>query len=157
MQLTTEQLAQFDKDGFIVLRKFLDVRSCDDILEVAKRHPNQHIEPIETELGYAEGSKEKRTQETDYSSSYESVKVVRRLRQVYEQKQVFWFCVTSSGLGLDLDFSFSSQEVLIFGFLVLFFCLKFCNLFNQKINLPVQIFIFFCFCCSHHCRILSGK
>jgi phytanoyl-CoA hydroxylase len=89
MQLTTEQLAQFNKDGFIVLRKFLDVQSCDGILEAAKRHLNQHIEPIETELGYAEGSKEERTQDTDYSSSDESVKVVRRLRQVYERDEVF--------------------------------------------------------------------
>jgi len=89
MQLTAERLAQFNKDGFIVLRKFVDAKRCDAILEVAKRHLNQHIEPIETELGYTEGSKEERTQDTDYSSSDESVKVVRRLRQVYERDALF--------------------------------------------------------------------
>ena len=89
MQLTAERLAQFNKDGFIVLRKFVDAKRCDAILEVAKRHLNQHIEPIETEFGYTESSKEKRTQDTNYSSSDESVKVVRRLRQVYERDLLF--------------------------------------------------------------------
>lgn len=89
MQLTAERLAQFNKDGFIVLRKFVDAKRCDAILEVAKRHLNQHIEPIETEFGYNESSKEKRTQDTNYSSSDESVKVVRRLRQVYERDVLF--------------------------------------------------------------------
>jgi len=89
MQLTAKQLSEFEKNGFIVLRKFLDVQSCDAILEVAKRHLNQHIEPIETELGYTQGSKEERTEVTDYNSSDESVKVVRRLRQVYARDEVF--------------------------------------------------------------------
>ena len=89
MKLSDAQLKQFNEDGFIVLRKFLDVPSCDAILEVAKRHLNQHIEPIETELGYAEGSKAERTETTDYRSSDEPVKVVRRLRQVYERDEVF--------------------------------------------------------------------
>ena len=31
MQLSAEQLAQFNKDGFIVLRGFLDEKICDNI------------------------------------------------------------------------------------------------------------------------------
>jgi phytanoyl-CoA hydroxylase len=89
MQLTTKQLAEFDKNGFIVLRKFLDVQSCDDILEVAKRHLSQHIEPIETELGYNTQSKASRTENTDYASAGEPVRVVRRLRQVYTRDVLF--------------------------------------------------------------------
>ena len=89
MQLTSEELIRFNKDGFIILRKFLDGKSCDAILEVAKRHLSQHIEPIETELGYSEGSKAERTQNIDYSSSDEPIKVVRRLRQVYGRDKLF--------------------------------------------------------------------
>ena len=89
MILSDAQLAQFNKDGFIVLRKFLDVQSCDAILEVAKRHLNQYIEPIETELGYNNQSKATRIQKTDYDSGVEDVTVVRRLRQVYDRDILF--------------------------------------------------------------------
>ena len=89
MILSNAQLEQFNKDGFIVLPKFLDAQRCDAILEVAIRHLNQHIEPIETELGYNAQSKASRTQETDYTSGSEEVSVVRRLRQVYTRDRLF--------------------------------------------------------------------
>ena len=90
MQLTQEQLAQFHKDGFIVLRHFVDVKRCDAILAVAKVHLENKIEPIETEIGYSTRTKEYRTSVTDYSSHAEEEHViVRRLRQVYERDIVF--------------------------------------------------------------------
>ena len=90
MQLTPEQLAQFHTNGFIVLRNFLDEKACDEILEVAKRHLDEKVEPIETETGYDERSIEYRTEVTDYTSrSAEESMVVRRLRQVYSRDPLF--------------------------------------------------------------------
>jgi phytanoyl-CoA hydroxylase len=89
MILSDTQLEQFNKDGFLVLRKFLDVQNCDGILQVAQKHLSQQREPIETESGYTLGSKEKRRDETDYNSGDASQKVVRRLRQVYTRDMLF--------------------------------------------------------------------
>ena len=90
MQLTQEQLARFHKDGFIVLRNFVDAKYCDDILAVAKRHLDDKIEPIETEIGYGTRTKEYRTSVTDYGShTQEEHVIVRRLRQVYERDVLF--------------------------------------------------------------------
>jgi len=90
MQLSSEQLSQFHKDGFIVLKNFLDKESCNAILDVAKEHLEKKIEPIETETGYDERSKAYRTDVTDYTSkSTEESMVVRRLRQVYGRDILF--------------------------------------------------------------------
>ena len=90
MQLTPEQLAQFHTDGFIVLRNFLDEKACDEILAVAKTHLDEKVEPIETEIGYDERSKEYRTDVLDYTSrSDKQSMVVRRLRQVYDRDSLF--------------------------------------------------------------------
>ncbi len=90
MQLSVEQLAQFNKDGFIVLRKFLDEKRCDNILRIAQIHLDAKIEPIETETGYGDRDKEYRTEVTDYTSkSNEDRVVVRRLRQVYDRDALF--------------------------------------------------------------------
>ena len=90
MQLSSEQLSQFHTDGFIVLRNFLDEKRCDEILEVAKKHLEEKIEPIETEIGYDERSKEYRTDVTDYASkSDKQGMVIRRLRQVYSRNALF--------------------------------------------------------------------
>lgn len=90
MQLSSEQLSQFHTDGFIVLRNFLDEKRCDEILKVAKKHLEEKIEPIETEIGYDKRSKEYRTDVTDYASmSDKQNMVVRRLRQVYDRDALF--------------------------------------------------------------------
>ena len=90
MQLSVEQLAQFNKDGFIVLCGFLDEKRCDNILRIAQIHLETKIEPIETEIGYDSRSKEYRTAVTDYSShENEEQIVVRRLRQVYKRDALF--------------------------------------------------------------------
>jgi len=90
VKLSYAQLQQFDKDGFIVLKAFLDVQGCDDILKVAKEHLEAYIEPIETEMGYGSRSKAYRTEVTDYNSKAEEKQiVVRRLRQVYDRNPLF--------------------------------------------------------------------
>lgn len=90
MVLTKRQLEQFEEDGFIVLRGFLDVEQCDAIREIALNHLEQMIEPLETEVGYGSRSKEYRTSETDYSSKAGAGDVVvRRLRQVYDRSPLF--------------------------------------------------------------------
>ena len=90
MQLTQTQLSQFHQDGFIVLRGFASEQECEEILEVAKEHLAQEIEPIETEIGYDSRSKEYRTNVTDYSShANEEHVIVRRLRQVYDRSPLF--------------------------------------------------------------------
>jgi phytanoyl-CoA hydroxylase len=90
MQLTPEQLAQFHKNGFIILRNFLEAERCDAILKVAKQHLEDKIEPIETETGYDSRTKEYRTSVTDYNSKEDTEHVVvRRLRQVYDRSPLF--------------------------------------------------------------------
>ena len=90
MKLSEEQLQQFDQNGFIVLKNFLDRERCNAILDEAKVHLKNRIEPIETEIGYDERSKAYRTNVTDYTSmSTEKNVVVRRLRQVYSRDILF--------------------------------------------------------------------
>jgi len=90
MKLSSEQLEQFNRDGYIVLRGFLDEKRCDDILRMAQVHLDAKIEPIETEIGYDSRDKEYRTSVTDYSSHTEEEQVtVRRLRQVYTRDALF--------------------------------------------------------------------
>ncbi len=90
MQLTKEQLDEFDKNGFLILEQFAPHLKCDAILEIAKVHLKYRIEPIETEIGYDKKSKDYRTHESDYNSmTYELEAPVRRLRQVYDRDVVF--------------------------------------------------------------------
>ncbi|WP_415406591.1 phytanoyl-CoA dioxygenase family protein [Sulfurovum sp. CS9] len=88
MILSNEQLQQFNQDGFLILRDFADKEKCEAILDVAKVHLKHKIEPIETEVGYDEKSKEYRTDVANYSSE-EAGTTVRRLRQVYNRDILF--------------------------------------------------------------------
>jgi phytanoyl-CoA hydroxylase len=90
-------LQQFQEDGFIVLRQFADASLCDAILEVAQKHLEEKIEPIETELGYDSRDKAYRTSVTDYCSHAKEPEVtVRRLRQVYTRDPLFKSWMESS-------------------------------------------------------------
>ena len=90
MQLSSAQILQFDTEGFLILRNFLDEKMCDEILSVAKRHLKDKIEPIETELGYNAQSKKARTESSNYASlTDKSNMTVRRLRQVYDRDSSF--------------------------------------------------------------------
>ncbi len=88
MTLSNEQLQQFNQDGFLILRDFADKEKCEAILDVAKVHLQHKIEPIETEVGYDQKSKEYRTDATDYRKK-ETGTSVRRLRQVYSRDILF--------------------------------------------------------------------
>ena len=88
MILSNEQLQQFHQDGFLILRDFANKEKCEAILDVAKVHLQHKIEPIETEVGYDQKSKEYRTDATDYRKK-ETGTSVRRLRQVYNRDILF--------------------------------------------------------------------
>ena len=90
MQLTENQLDRFNRDGFLILKNFLEQSACEAILDVAKVHLRHKIEPIETENDYGEKSQAYRTDITDYSSmERENSLTVRRLRQVYHRDILF--------------------------------------------------------------------
>jgi len=83
MVLSKEELDEFKKSGYLVLRNFADTKECEAILDVAKAHLKHKIEPIETEVGYHTKSQEYRTKVADYNSIEDKeVVTVRRLRQV---------------------------------------------------------------------------
>jgi phytanoyl-CoA hydroxylase len=90
MQLTKKQLDSFNTDGFLIIRDFANKAKCEAILDVAKAHLKHKIEPIETEVGYGDKSKDYRRDVSDYSSKLnEEVPTVRRLRQVYHRDILF--------------------------------------------------------------------
>jgi len=75
MTLTQEQLENFDRDGFLLLRNFASSSECEEILELAKKELASKKEPIESEGEYLENSFRTNT--------------VRRLRQVYGRNALF--------------------------------------------------------------------
>ena len=77
MKLSKEQLEEFNRNGFLILRGFYDTKNCEIIREIAKVHLKYKIEPIETEYEYIGVDKD------------EFKKSVRRLRQVYDRDIVF--------------------------------------------------------------------
>jgi phytanoyl-CoA hydroxylase len=90
MQLTQQQLEAFDKNGFLVLRNFLDLDDCEAILDVALVHLKHKVEPIESEVDYGSKSEEYRKDVSDYRSiENKNILTVRRLRQVYKRDILF--------------------------------------------------------------------
>jgi phytanoyl-CoA hydroxylase len=90
MNLTQNQLDEFNRDGFLILPNFADKEMCEAILDVALAHLKHKIEPLETEIDYGIKSKKYRTDISDYSSIEKSKKItVRRLRQVYNRDILF--------------------------------------------------------------------
>jgi len=75
MTLTKEELDQFNRDGFLLLRNFASSDECKAILEVAKQELEAKREPIESEGEYLEDDARQGT--------------VRRLRQVYGRSEIF--------------------------------------------------------------------
>lgn len=73
MKLSDAQLAQFERDGFILLRGVVEKARCDAILREANEEIALRHAPIETEGEYVE---------TDN-------KTLRRLRQVYDRRPIF--------------------------------------------------------------------
>ena len=77
MKLSLEELEEFQKNGFLVLRGFASNKRCDLIKELAEIHLKYEIEPVETEYEYIGVDKQ------EYRSS------IRRLRQVYDRDIIF--------------------------------------------------------------------
>ena len=75
MQLTKEQLNQFNEDGFLIIKNFANNELCEKILEKAKEHLEKKQAPVESEQ--------------EYMSLDENKITVRRLRQVYDREEIF--------------------------------------------------------------------
>ncbi len=90
MNLSKEELELFNKNGFLILKDFAKHKECDAILDIAKIHIKYSIEPIESEEGYHQNSKDYRTNVIDYSN-HNTLKseTIRRLRQVYHRDIIF--------------------------------------------------------------------
>jgi phytanoyl-CoA hydroxylase len=90
MTLTKEELAQFKRDGFLLLRGFADTKMCDTIRDIAQAHLKHKVPPIETEMEYVGKTKEERKLISDGKAHLvEGQVTVRRLRQVYHRDIVF--------------------------------------------------------------------
>ncbi len=75
MNLTKEQICEFETNGFLIIKNFADKNSCDEILRKAQKHLEEKVAPFESENEYL--------QKTNKNSC------IRRLRQVYQRENVF--------------------------------------------------------------------
>jgi phytanoyl-CoA hydroxylase len=90
MELSSQELLKFQRDGFLLLKGFVSSVRCDAIKALATEHLEQKIPPIESELEYAGKSKEERKVIGDgHAEEKESVVTIRRLRQVYGREPLF--------------------------------------------------------------------
>ncbi len=78
MILSNKQIENFNNNGFIVLKKFADLKLCDEILTKALLHLQNRKPPIESEDQYQ--------QITDNNNNNNTI---RRLRQVYDRENIF--------------------------------------------------------------------
>jgi phytanoyl-CoA hydroxylase len=80
--LSSEQIAQFEKDGYLVFRRMLESEACEQMLTVARRQLQEARQPLEyeAELGYAGAPT---------SLEAEGGRTVRRLRGAYDRDPVF--------------------------------------------------------------------
>lgn len=84
MQLSQEQLNEFNKNGFIIIKNFAKEELCDEILKKAKEHLQKKQAPIESEQEYMSLDEDKIT--------------VRRLRQVYDREKIFQEWMTNKDI-----------------------------------------------------------
>ena len=75
MQLTDKQVDEFNTNGFLLLRGFVDTKTCDELRSLAAKHLYEMIEPIESE--------------EEYLQKRSGAKTTRRLRQVYDREPLF--------------------------------------------------------------------
>ncbi len=75
MELTLQQLEQFNNDGFLLIKNFVNHTFCNEILEKAKEHLNRKQAPFESEQ--------------EYMNLNENKVTIRRLRQVYDREKIF--------------------------------------------------------------------
>ena len=98
MNLTPQQIKQFETEGFLVIKQFANHSLCEEILEKAKKHLEQKIEPIESEQEYLNHSSKTIT--------------VRRLRQVYDREEVFQKWMTNQEIQPILKTLLNDQPVI---------------------------------------------
>ncbi len=99
MRLTSEQIKEFQTNGFLLLPQFADHTLCDAILAKAKEHLQMKIKPIESEEEYQQTSNEDST--------------VRRLRQVYDRDPVFSTWMTNQDIRPILEQLLGEEPVLL--------------------------------------------
>ncbi len=75
MELTQQQIDEFNTNGFLLLRGFADPQMCDKVRTLAAKHLYEMIEPIESE--------------EEYLQKQSGAKTTRRLRQVYDREPLF--------------------------------------------------------------------
>lgn len=75
MKLSQDQVEEFKRNGFLLIRNYADPKRCDQIREKALEHLAQKTEPIESE--------------EEYLQKESSTTTVRRLRQVYDRDPIF--------------------------------------------------------------------
>lgn len=84
MLLSSEQITQFNRNGFLLLKDFYNVDKCAHILEVAQKHLQKKIAPYESE--------------SEYSGHKGQPLTLRRLRQVYDRDPAFSEWMTESSM-----------------------------------------------------------
>jgi phytanoyl-CoA hydroxylase len=90
--LSHEQLAAFDRDGFVIVRGLADRQLCERMKSLAQRHLAQDVQPVEYEA------------QTKYPGSPASLdapggRTVRRLLQAYARDPLFGDWATSRAIG----------------------------------------------------------
>lgn len=99
MLLNNKQLENFYKDGFLVIRDFLEKEECDEIINATQKHIDNMIEPIESEQEYLEDSNTRKT-------------TLRRLRQVYDREEVFQKWMTNKNIRPILEQILNEKAIL---------------------------------------------
>lgn len=75
MNLNIQQIEEFNKNGFLILKKFANKNLCEEILDKAKYHLKNKIKPYESE--------------EEYSKNNDTKITIRRLKQVYQREEIF--------------------------------------------------------------------
>ncbi len=99
MKLTSEQINEFQTNGFLLLRNFADHELCDKIKAKAIEHLTMKVKPIESEEEYQQKNNENST--------------VRRLRQVYDRDPLFAQWMTNKEIRPVLEQLLGEQPVLL--------------------------------------------
>lgn len=74
LRLSEDQIKEFEKNGFLLLRDFADQQMCEQVLQTAKEHIEAMDEPYESEQEYL---------------GIDGKPILRRLRQAYHRHKDF--------------------------------------------------------------------
>ena len=99
MQLSQHQVDEFQTNGFLLLRNFVDADTCSAIRELSAKHLYEMVEPIESE--------------EEYQQRQSGTKTTRRLRQVYDREPLFREWMTNSEIRPVLEQLLGEPPVLL--------------------------------------------